>query len=284
MKPCAFLIVNPVAGRGEAARRARLRGGEAHFTEYPGHASELARAALEAGYRRIEVLGGDGTLHEAIQALAGVAPPDFEVVVLGGGTSCDFAKRPAFDGPVDILRIDCHDERGAPVRRYAVNASHIGFVAEATHRYNHPGPVTRVARRLGTDAGMVAAALGAIGPHRPFEVCVGTRATRLSNLVVFKTPWIGGGMWLGVPLEPDSGRAGAMLLEPCGGAEFLALIRDAYRGTLPAHAKVRIEQVAELSVSMACPLPVEADGESIGWTPACYTVLPRALRFVCGGS
>ena len=38
-------------------------------TEYDRHAIELARKAIENGYRQIIAIGGDGTLHQVINGL-----------------------------------------------------------------------------------------------------------------------------------------------------------------------------------------------------------------------
>jgi hypothetical protein len=146
-----YVIANPVAGGGKAARLARsfLAGNtELHFTEYAGHASVLAVQALTTGYRRIAVIGGDGTLHEVIQPLVGRVPRQFEIEFLGGGTSCDFIRRRHSLQPTDIIQIDCHDEFGKPLRSYGVNGSNIGFVADATFRYNHAGILTRLAKKV----------------------------------------------------------------------------------------------------------------------------------------
>ena len=73
-----FVIVNPVAGGGrgldhfpQISRYLR----EAHilcepvFTEHKFHATELTVTAVREGYRRIIVVGGDGTLHEVVNGL-----------------------------------------------------------------------------------------------------------------------------------------------------------------------------------------------------------------------
>ena len=75
-----FCIVNPVAGSGRAkdaffkARAYLLENGvscEAAFSEYHGHAAELAREALVRGEREIVAVGGDGTCQEVGSALKG---------------------------------------------------------------------------------------------------------------------------------------------------------------------------------------------------------------------
>src|SRR5262245_21475439 len=93
-----WVIVNPAAAGGRAMARWRrferalhrkAIGDERSFTKEPRHATELAKAAVENGAERIAAFGGDGTLHEVVQAIAGTRVP---LVFLPAGSSCDFAK------------------------------------------------------------------------------------------------------------------------------------------------------------------------------------------------
>jgi diacylglycerol kinase (ATP) len=280
-----YVIANPVAGRGKAARLARrllASNTELHFTEYAGHASVLAVQALTAGYRRIAVMGGDGTLHEVIQPLVGAVPQDFEIEVLGGGTSCDFIRRHHSPQPTDIIQIDCHDEFGNSLRNYGVNGSHIGFVADATFHYNRAGILTRLARRIATDAGMLAAAARAIVSHRPFAMQVSmdggpAQLLHLSNAVVFKTPWIGGGMQLTDLVSHDDGMLGVIFLDAFQVYDLFGLILASYRGALETHPRVHEHRCREISLTSERRIRLESDGELIGYTPVRYSVQPRAL-------
>ena len=84
------IVYNPVAGsyRARALERIeealRAEGIEAHFfpTERRGHATELARTLR--GFDRLAVYGGDGSLNEAANGLAGRELP---LAFLPGGTA-----------------------------------------------------------------------------------------------------------------------------------------------------------------------------------------------------
>jgi diacylglycerol kinase family enzyme len=84
------IIYNPVAGSYRARRldkiEAALRehGVESHFfpTQHRGHATELARTL--SGFERIAVYGGDGSLNEAANGIAGRGLP---LAFLPGGTA-----------------------------------------------------------------------------------------------------------------------------------------------------------------------------------------------------
>lgn len=90
----AVLIFNPVSGPGsrdgQLDRIGRiLREGTRALTlaptEAPEHATELARDAAASGCDLVAVLGGDGTVNEAVQGLAGCH--DTSLLVLPGGTA-----------------------------------------------------------------------------------------------------------------------------------------------------------------------------------------------------
>ena len=73
-----FAIVNPVAGSGKGLedwpliskllRESNLMP-DYVFTERKYHAIELAVEAVNKGYRKIIVVGGDGTIHEVVNGL-----------------------------------------------------------------------------------------------------------------------------------------------------------------------------------------------------------------------
>ena len=92
------IIVNTVAGHGKALKvAARVEVWlKAHdidytvvYTEYPGHATELAKACGDRGDPRLFCVGGDGTVYEVANGLAGSGT---SLGVIPGGTGNDFAR------------------------------------------------------------------------------------------------------------------------------------------------------------------------------------------------
>lgn len=93
-----MFIINPAAGKGKAIktwRNIKRRIDDFgldyvyRFTTGPRDATLISKAAVFEEYDIVAVLGGDGTLQEAVNGLAG---SETCLAVLPGGTGNDFAK------------------------------------------------------------------------------------------------------------------------------------------------------------------------------------------------
>ena len=97
------LIVNPEAANGAVGKNwPRIRdflqaegdSFDAVLTDEPGHATVLARQALDDGYRTIVAVGGDGTINEVINGLVveGAVDPEVTLGMIPWGTGADFTR------------------------------------------------------------------------------------------------------------------------------------------------------------------------------------------------
>jgi len=98
MESQLHLIWNPVAGNGAAigayqqvtdALAERGIPFSAEKTEYAGHATELAKKAVENGAKKVVVLGGDGTIREVASALMNT---DVPLGIISCGTGNDIIR------------------------------------------------------------------------------------------------------------------------------------------------------------------------------------------------
>lgn len=82
LRPCRMadripIIMNPAARSAKAARvvarmAALSPAPEMHFTEYPGHATQIAEKLAREGRELVVAAGGDGTVNEVLQGLSRV--------------------------------------------------------------------------------------------------------------------------------------------------------------------------------------------------------------------
>ncbi|MFC4588143.1 diacylglycerol/lipid kinase family protein [Sphaerisporangium corydalis] len=95
----ALLLINPTAtSTNRRTRNVLIRALGAAVdltveeTGYRGHATVLAGAARDAGFDIIAVLGGDGTINEAVNGMIGGEGPRPALIVIPGGSANVFAR------------------------------------------------------------------------------------------------------------------------------------------------------------------------------------------------
>lgn len=88
-----FLIINKFAGHQEGAKavdsvipylKKRNRLVEYSFTDHAGHATELAKKAVQEDFQLVVAVGGDGTVNEVAQGLIGSNVP-MGIIPMGSG-------------------------------------------------------------------------------------------------------------------------------------------------------------------------------------------------------
>jgi YegS/Rv2252/BmrU family lipid kinase len=295
------LIVNPRAGRGGGgATLAELRAAlDSHGLDHdvvettgPGSATQAARDALAEGIEYLVAVGGDGTVHEVVNGMFdGDAPiaPRAILGVVGAGSGCDFVRTFGLNigveriarhfatetiQPIDVGRVTFTDADGAPAQRLFANIAEVGYGAEAVRR------AARYPRWMGR-LRYLFAAYGAIRvmarPRTTVSLAHADVVRELVNLVVANAQFFGGGMKIAPRALPDDGRLNVQLFFGPRSQVF-TLTQRIYRGEHLPNPHISEYQSPTVVVTPATPLPVEADGEYLGTTPATFSLLDKALR------
>jgi diacylglycerol kinase (ATP) len=294
------LICNERAGRGGVGRclpevRAKLEERALDYvvllTEAPGHATQLAREALESGARFLAAMGGDGTIHEVVNGmLADDRPldPDAVLGVVACGTGSDFIRTfglpnmPAhavahLDGPesfpIDIGKVT-YIQDGGSVTRYFPNIAEAGLGADTVAR------AARLPRFLGPMVYFFAFWL-TLALHKRALVTVDLVDRRyegaMNNLVVANGQFFGGGMKIAPKAAPTDGLLDIQI-EHTSRREAIALMPKVYRGEHVPHPDIEEAKRVRVSIEADRPLRVEADGELLGFTPASFEVIRDAVN------
>lgn len=293
------LICNSRSGRGGVAKALpeviaeldkRDLAYELRYTEGPGHATLLAREALQAGSRFLVAVGGDGTVHEVVNGMISQDEPvnrDAVFGVVAAGTGSDFIKtfgiRPIpsaavghLDGPhsftIDIGKIT-YTEEGREVTRYFPNIAEAGLGAEVVSR------AARLPRWLGPTVYLFAFWM-TMSRHKPCNVKVDlvdrTYEGPMNNLVVANGQFFGGGMKIAPKAAPTDGLLDIQI-EHARKMDAIAMVPKVFKGTHVPHPSVKEAKRVKVSISSERPLLIEADGEVLGYTPATFEVLKDIL-------
>ena len=268
------------AERAAALIAARGLDAEVFMTERPGHARELATAALNRGVTTVVAWGGDGTVNEVASVLA-FREATLAIVPSGSGNGLatellipqdpDGAFEAAFEGR------DCRIDAGELDSRLFFNVAGIGLDARVAHRFAADGLVRRGFLRY-----LEIAAQELFTFKSEFHTIVtdGT-SIRVDALIIAiaNARQYGNGALIAPDARLNDGRLDVVVVE---GRSPLAALIHAPRLFMGQVAKVRgVTQRAaqEIEVTSAGPMVYHVDGEPfIGGASIAARSRPGALR------
>ena len=291
-----WVLGNRRAGRARAGRLApaleRLleSGGFRAKFFWPSTREEMRALAAEAarcGHRKLVVVGGDGTLLDAINGIHGSG---IELGIIPAGDANDVAAalglprdplvaaRLLFDWhtrPVDLVRAKCVD---AEARLYA-GVGGAGLDAEAA----------RLAggrfRFLPGRARYLAGALQAFSGRRAFEVTLdfGGQIYRgpADMIALANAASYGGGIQIAPGARMDDGWLDVVVVEALSWPKVLwALPALCWSGGMGGLHPLRFS-ARQLKIQASPGVAFHGDGEPFGHAPIEIELLPGALRVVC---
>lgn len=301
-----FVIINPIAGRGRGLtdwphisrllRENRVMHDYA-FTEYKCHASELAVEAVVQGYRKIIIVGGDGTIHEVVNGLFVQKAEETSrilLAVIAVGTGNDWIRmfgiprkyseaiRAIVGGHSflqDVGRVSYYESNYCQTR-YMANVAGVGLEAAVIKNYAH-----MVRKRRGGKWRYLWSLVKSVVAYRPSGMKVWVDGEIVTNDWVLSAAigickYNGGGM-LQVPQAiPDDGlfditvirRMNLFRIVTCFSALFNGRIYDVRQASLYRGRKIRLEASPDVLL--------ELDGELLGGTPVELEIIDKAVNVI----
>jgi diacylglycerol kinase (ATP) len=249
-------------------------------------ARELSEALgdVDPANTRLVAVGGDGTVHLAVQHAVSNAIP---LAIIPAGSGNDAAR--SLGLPADAAQAAQIALTGTPV---AVDLGHLvgadgrcayylsvlscGFdsaVSERANRLTWPHGLGRYLRA-------VAAELPGFRPVR-FSATMDGRpyAAEAMLVCVGNTPYYGGGMKICPSADPYDGLLDVTWLHKVGKVEFLRAFPRVFAGTHLSHPAVATFRASEVVLDAAGQVAY-VDGERFGELPVSVTVRPAALQVV----
>jgi diacylglycerol kinase (ATP) len=289
------VLVSPAAGRGRgavlavevlAAFREVGFAPEVLTATSGADAERRAAEAVAAGTRAVVAVGGDGTVHAALQAVAGTATP---LAAVPAGTGNDLVLALGVPGdPVAAARAAAEDLKAGTTR--TVDAGRTGDRWWATVLCcGFDSAVTDRANRLRWPRGRrrydvaVLAELARLRPRELTLVLDGESQTLpITMVAVGNTAWYGGGMKICPGADPADGLFDVTVV---GATSRLELMRTKPRltnGTHVDHPMVSVFRAARVELSSP-GVTTYADGEPVAPLPAVAECVPGALSVLGAG-
>ena len=277
------VILNPAANSERARRwRSRVeeltRGAVLCATSQTGEAEAIARRAVRDGYAKIIAAGGDGTINEVVNGLAGT---DAALGLLPMGTMNVFANElglPAtnLDECWDIIcagrtrTIDLPNANG----KHFVQLAGVGLDAQAVKETS-----LAFRRSFGPLSYIISAAQIASRPPPRLTIESADITTSEGSFVL-----VGNGRLYGGPFPffkralIDDGLLDVLVFKRIGYLEIIRYLQDVIFSPSITMPEIEYFQTAHLRVSSEDEVPVEVDGELIGNCPVEFQMGERGLR------
>jgi diacylglycerol kinase (ATP) len=255
----------------------------------PGELTELARRAADGGAELLVVVGGDGSVNEVVNGIAG--REGVELAIIARGTGWDFARSLALPHKlddaiavvlggrtqtIDLGRVTYQAWSGGEAHAWFANVASAGMSGAIAQRAND------TSKALGGKVSYVWATFAVFTRWSNGEVSVTvdgeTRLGRLHDVVVANGAYFGGGMKICPDAEPDDGAFDVLLIGDLTKRDLLFTLPKTFGGKHLPHPKAELLHGAHVTVDAPEPLPLQLDGEQPGTTPARFELVPAALR------
>jgi len=290
----ATLISNPKTGRYASRRRpvqelaSQLESlgvkVDLRLTNAPGDAAEIAARAARNGTSDVIVAGGDGTINEAIQGLAGTKA---RLAIIPRGTANVLARE---------LGLPLNDEQAVKIvaqgksrqiylgvaidettneRRHFVLMAGIGLDASVVRRVQ-----PNLKKRIGKGAFWISGLshLADWNP-RPFILEINGQEYTSTFAAIGKAAKYGGDLAITPGARLDQPEFEICIIETRSRLRYLRLLSHAMRNGMPRNAP-EVQFVKAITVKALGDAPVQIDGELIGHLPMRFEIAPHSLQVI----
>jgi YegS/Rv2252/BmrU family lipid kinase len=300
-----LVIVNPNAGNGRGAKDwdkiTELLNQEnisytVYFTERKGHAIELTLDAIEAGFRKIITVGGDGTLNEVLNGVfSNKSCPTTDIVLslIPVGTGNDWGRM--FGIPLDYakaVKIIVNNKRmlhdvgrisffnGYEKNiRYFINIAGLGFESVVVKKTNYQKDNGHGGKLI-YFYNLLTSLMSYKNTSAQIIIDGKTIQANVFSINIGNGRYCGGGMRQTPDAIPDDGLLDVTVINGMGKFEIVRNLKILYDGTILSHPKIEGYKCRNIEVVSDSVMYVEADGESLGHTPAEFTIIPSGVNIV----
>jgi YegS/Rv2252/BmrU family lipid kinase len=268
------------------------------FTERPRHAIEIARKNIEAGFTKIIVVGGDGTLNEVINGLFLQSKYPTTGITLGMitvGTGNDWGRMlhipEDYEQAVLIIK-ECrtfvqdagivrYQINGNREDRYFINIAGLGFDAVVTKKANQLKE-----RGKGGPLLYFANIFTSLLNYRYVNALISIDGQNYENKIFSMNIGIGkynGGGMMQVPgAIADDGLFDLTVIKKISKPDVIMSLRKLYNGRITEHPKVETYTGKSIIIDSDSRILLETDGESLGHTPLEFKIIPKSVQVISG--
>ncbi|HUS87571.1 MAG TPA: diacylglycerol kinase family protein [Bacteroidales bacterium] len=300
-----LVIVNPNAGRRKGQKdwnkiSSLLRNKDfvfkSLFTREKRHAIELTAKGIEEGYRKIVVVGGDGTMNEVVNGVFKQEICPSTEIFLGMitvGTGNDWGRMFGipleYESAIEVLKaFNVYLQDAGVVKyfsgsvrenRYFVNIAGLGFDALVVRRSNKQKEKGRRSKAV-----YFLTLLRSLLSYSHTKTVVEIDGRQIRNetftISLGIGKYSGGGMMQTPYAIPDDGLFDITIIKRMRKGEIIRSLKKLYDGTILEHPKIEGYTGKNIKIDSDPVIHLETDGESLGHSPIEFSILPKSVNII----
>jgi YegS/Rv2252/BmrU family lipid kinase len=242
--------------------------------------SEIIKAPTQ-GINAMLLFGGDGTVHQALPAIAETNLP-FGFLPCGRGN--DFARNIGLPSQLKkscslpsnpwLQEVDLPGINGSPF----ISVAYTGFDAEVN------GLANEGKGYFGGTLGYIVCVTRALKSFRPFEVEITIDGNiwreRVMMVTVANAPFYGGGMKIAPDANMNDGLLNVCIVKEISKLELLWEFPKVFKGTHIDHPRIMMKSGRRIRLTSDEPRRIFADGEYVGHLPADCTIGNQTIQIM----
>lgn len=261
-------------------------------TLHAGHARELAQQAGQEKFEVIFSAGGDGTLNQVVNGIADAgwtnSPPTLGLIPLGSGN--DFAGAIGVTADVtqiiqllesnrpkltDIGKISCRNHQGQRITRYFLNACSLGM-GPATVRQMEKMPLW-----LNAELRYLYSIVKTFFTYKPKHVEFKADSWKWEGkarvMAIANGKSFGNRIYIAPYSKPDDGILDIFLASDVPLLKFLLYLQQIKSARQITDSRIQYAHTTRIEITSPESVPLEAEGELVGFLPATVEVVPRGI-------
>jgi len=296
------VIVNPTSGNGSAKKKWPSIYNELlfqkfdfdfFFTEYKNHSKEIVKKALKQGFTKIICVGGDGTLHNIVNGVLSLNPPNISEIKLGVipvGTGNDWVKtyKISKNYKEAIQTISTEKSIKQDIGKLVISSTNKevyfnnlagigfdGYVVNKIHNYKNLGFLA-----------YLTGALVSLASYKKSNLEITFNNTVIKSkslmLLIGLCKYSGGGMQLTKAPNPTDGLFDISHIQKISLFTVLSNILGLFNGNITNHKLVKNYKTASIKVKVLDiqTTYIQADGELVGFGDFNASILTKAISFI----
>ncbi len=307
-----LVIVNPNAGNRKGEKdwnkiSAILKKNDIPFfpvfTKHQSHALELTKQYINESFKKIISIGGDGTLNEIVNGIflqKKYPTRDISLGAISVGTGNDWGRM--YNIPVDyeeaisVIKAEktfiqdtglvefnnsqTGDSIDKTEKKYFINAAGIGFDARVVKKVNDKKSQGKASSKFSYLIDLFSSLFSYRMLQANITIDKNEFLENIFSMSIGINRFSGGGMKQLPNAIPDDGLFDIIIIKDISKPAVIGNVHKLYDGSIGSHPKASTFKAKTVIVESQSGMMLQADGESLGFSPFKFTIIPKSLKIV----